>query len=143
VTSPIDMNNPPDPRDLPRYSVTDAAHYLGISRSTLGRWILAGLVRSQAKPRRLSFRDLVVADARVRRGTSSSLIGRGAGGSASIVIDPRVSFGRPVISGTGIPVAVIAGRFRAGESIAAIAEDYRQPEASIHAAIRASIPAMS
>lgn len=41
-----------------------------------------------------------------------------------VVIDPCVSFGRPVLVGTGIPTAVLAERKLAGESIEEIAEDY-------------------
>jgi uncharacterized protein (DUF433 family) len=40
-----------------------------------------------------------------------------------IVVDPEVTFGRPRIAGTGIPTEVIADRYRAGESMNAIAED--------------------
>ena len=47
----------------------------------------------------------------------------------SVVIDPRLSFGRPVMVGTGVPVEEIVGRHKAGESIRALAEDYdRRPE---------------
>ncbi len=41
-----------------------------------------------------------------------------------IVIDPNVAFGRPVIVGTGIPLEVLADRYRAGESVELLAEDY-------------------
>lgn len=41
-----------------------------------------------------------------------------------IAIDPRVAFGRPVIQRKGISTAAIADRIDAGESIAAVAEDY-------------------
>ena len=39
----------------------------------------------------------------------------------AIVIDPRISFGRPVLAGTGIPTAIIAERYKAGEAIGALA----------------------
>jgi len=42
----------------------------------------------------------------------------------TVVIDPRISFGRPVLVGTGIPVEVIADRFKAGDSIGHLSEDY-------------------
>jgi uncharacterized protein (DUF433 family) len=42
-----------------------------------------------------------------------------------VSVDPRVSFGRPVLIDTSIPVEVIVGRFRAGESIEGLARDYR------------------
>ncbi len=34
-----------------------------------------------------------------------------------VVIDPRVSFGRPVLVGTGISTAILAERYKAGDSI--------------------------
>ena len=42
-----------------------------------------------------------------------------------IVIDPNISFGRPVIAGTRIPTQVLAERHQAGESVELLAEDYR------------------
>ncbi|MBI5432706.1 MAG: DUF433 domain-containing protein [Planctomycetes bacterium] len=42
----------------------------------------------------------------------------------SVVIDPRVQFGRPCLRDTGIPTEVVNERFLAGESPAAIAVDY-------------------
>lgn len=41
-----------------------------------------------------------------------------------IVIDPNISFGRPIIAGTRIPTGVVAERYKAGESVEALAEDY-------------------
>jgi uncharacterized protein (DUF433 family) len=41
-----------------------------------------------------------------------------------IVIDPRIAFGQPVIVGTGIRTATIAERYKAGESIEELADDY-------------------
>jgi len=41
-----------------------------------------------------------------------------------IVIDPNISFGNPSISGRGISTKILAGRFKAGESILSITEDY-------------------
>ena len=43
----------------------------------------------------------------------------------SIRIDPRVRFGQPVISGTGIPITCVQDRIRAGEKPEDIAVDYR------------------
>ena len=61
---------------------------------------------------------------------------RTADAPKTVVMDPRVSFGRPVLTGSGIPTAVIADRFRAGESIASIAGDYDRTKAEIEEAIR-------
>ena len=58
-----------------------------------------------------------------------------------VVIDPRVSFGRPVLVGTGIAVDLIAERYRAGESIAELADDYGREETEIEEAIRARVQA--
>ncbi len=52
-----------------------------------------------------------------------------------LTIDPRVSFGRPVISGTGIPTDVIAELYDAGDSIDDLAEEYDCQSKLIHAAI--------
>jgi uncharacterized protein (DUF433 family) len=53
-----------------------------------------------------------------------------------IVIDPFISFGRPVIAGTGIPTAVLAQRSFAGESPDELAADYGRERAEIEEAIR-------
>lgn len=59
----------------------------------------------------------------------------------SIVIDPSISFGRPVITGTGIPTAIIAERYKAGDSIASLAKDYAQDKAKIEDALRCELRA--
>ncbi len=54
----------------------------------------------------------------------------------SIMITPVISFGKPVIAGTGISTAVIASRFHARESIRDLAEEYGRPIGEIEEAIR-------
>jgi uncharacterized protein (DUF433 family) len=39
---------------------------------------------------------------------------------APIVIDPRVAFGRPVLTGRSVPTAILADCFKAGVSIEAL-----------------------
>lgn len=56
----------------------------------------------------------------------------------SIVVDPRRAFGRPAIAGTGIPVAIIAKRFRAGDSIEHLARDYDLAPELVEDAVRAA-----
>lgn len=56
-----------------------------------------------------------------------------------VVIDPYVSFGRPVLVGTGIATAIIAERFEAGESIAELADDYGLQSRDIEDAIRCEL----
>ncbi len=57
-----------------------------------------------------------------------------------VMIDPEVEFGRPVLTGTGIPTLVIADRYKAGDSIAELARDYDRPEEDIEEAIRCELP---
>lgn len=45
-------------------------------------------------------------------------------GFNKIAIDPRVSFGRPVVVSRGVSIAAIVGRIDAGELIADISADY-------------------
>lgn len=56
-----------------------------------------------------------------------------------VVIDPYVAFGRPSIAGTRITTATIAERFRAGESVQALAEDYGRNADQIEEAIRCEL----
>jgi uncharacterized protein (DUF433 family) len=42
-----------------------------------------------------------------------------------VSVDPRVAFGQPVLASTRVPVDVIFDRFRAGDSLDHLAEDYR------------------
>lgn len=53
-----------------------------------------------------------------------------------IMIDPKISFGRPILVGTGISTTVLAQRFEAGESMDELAHDYGRPRAQIEEAIR-------
>jgi uncharacterized protein (DUF433 family) len=57
----------------------------------------------------------------------------------TVVIDPQVSFGRPVIAGTGIPTAVLAERFKAGDQPPDLAKDYGASEEAIWDAIRCEV----
>jgi len=56
-----------------------------------------------------------------------------------VVIDPRISFGRPVLAGTGIPTAMIAERYKAGESVDELAKDYGRDRLEIEEAIRCEL----
>jgi len=57
----------------------------------------------------------------------------------AVVIDPYVSFGRPVLTGTGVPTAVIADRYKAGECIESLADDYGRDRLEIEDAIRSEL----
>jgi uncharacterized protein (DUF433 family) len=56
-----------------------------------------------------------------------------------IAMDPYLSFGRPVLEGTGITTAIIAERYKAGESIEELAHDYECPPPAIQEAIRCEL----
>ena len=52
-----------------------------------------------------------------------------------IVIDPRISFGRPVVLRKGISTSTIAERVDAGESVKEIAADYDLEPSEIEQAV--------
>lgn len=58
---------------------------------------------------------------------------------APVEIDPRVAFGRPVLVGRGVPTAVLADRFKAGDSLTDLAEDYGTSAQDIEEAIRCEL----
>jgi uncharacterized protein (DUF433 family) len=53
-----------------------------------------------------------------------------------ISISPTVSFGKPVLAGTGISTSVIVGRFNARDSVADLAREYEVAPAVLEDAIR-------
>ena len=55
------------------------------------------------------------------------------------MIDPRVSFGRPVIAGTGIPTAVLAEQFKAGDTVPVLAKESGADEEAVWDAIRCEL----
>jgi uncharacterized protein (DUF433 family) len=57
----------------------------------------------------------------------------------AIVIDPQRSFGRPVLDRLGATTNVIAERYKAGDSIAKLMEEYGGEEADIEEAIRCEL----
>jgi uncharacterized protein (DUF433 family) len=57
----------------------------------------------------------------------------------AIVIDPLVSFGRPTLARSGVATAVIAERYKAGESVEELAADYRRERLEIEEAIRCEL----
>lgn len=57
----------------------------------------------------------------------------------NIVIDPFISFGRAVISGTGVSTKIVAERFVGGESADELAQDYACAREKIEEAIRCEL----
>ncbi len=58
----------------------------------------------------------------------------------SVFIDPRYSFGRPVLARIYIPTSAIADRYKAGESIKELVSDYECEQLDIEEAIRCELP---
>ena len=56
-----------------------------------------------------------------------------------ISLDPRVRFGRPVIVETGIPTEEVAERFRAGDTVQQLADEYGRRSQEIEEAIRCEL----
>ena len=56
--------------------------------------------------------------------------------AGDVVIDPRFSFGRPVLDGYGLRTAILAERFYSGESVEALAKDYGVPSEVVQNALR-------
>jgi len=54
----------------------------------------------------------------------------------TVVVDPFVSFGRPILAGTSIPTIAVAERYKAGETIESLALDYECSSIQIEEAIR-------
>jgi uncharacterized protein (DUF433 family) len=52
-----------------------------------------------------------------------------------VMIDPMVSFGRPILKDSGILSSVLAGRYRAGDSLAVLARSYGRAESEIKEAV--------
>jgi len=59
---------------------------------------------------------------------------------AIVVIDPKISAGRPVLKGSGVATEVIAERYKAGDSIGDLARDYGRSPEEIEEAIRCEFP---
>jgi uncharacterized protein (DUF433 family) len=56
-----------------------------------------------------------------------------------IVIDPYVSFGRPAIARRGIATSIVAERYKAGESIDELAQDYDCERGQVEEAVRVEL----
>jgi uncharacterized protein (DUF433 family) len=61
----------------------------------------------------------------------------------TIQMSPNVAFGRPVLANTGIATEVIAGRFRARDSVSELAEEYGVPISMIEDAVRWELPQLN
>jgi uncharacterized protein (DUF433 family) len=71
------------------------------------------------------------------------IVGEDAQEPRSIQMSPNIAFGRPVLARTGIATDVIAGRFRARDSIADLAEEYGVEAAMIEDVVRWELPQLN
>lgn len=56
-----------------------------------------------------------------------------------VVVDPTIAFGRPVLAGRSVPTAVLADRFKAGDTLLQLAEDYDTSTQNIEEALRCEL----
>ena len=56
-----------------------------------------------------------------------------------VTMDPRVEFGRPILKVSAVRTSVIADRYKAGESIADLADDYGEDPLNIEEAVRCEL----
>jgi uncharacterized protein (DUF433 family)/DNA-binding transcriptional regulator YiaG len=99
--------------------------------SAAGQLVMRGILSAYLK--RLEREDLVVA--RLYPFTRS----RETDGPKLVLIDPRHSFGRPVLARARIATAVIAERYKAGESIDDLADDYACERLEVDEALRCEL----
>lgn len=59
--------------------------------------------------------------------------------ATNVVIDPLMSFGRPVLDGIGVRTSILAERFKAGEMIDELAREYDAAPEAIQNAIRCEL----
>jgi uncharacterized protein (DUF433 family) len=64
---------------------------------------------------------------------------RGENSPRAIVIDPARSFGRPILDRLGVTTNVVAERYKAGDSIAKLIEEYGGSQTDIEEAIRCEL----
>jgi uncharacterized protein (DUF433 family) len=103
---------------------------------------------SASESGQLAMRDLIKARLRRIEHDASGLAARlypftrlaGLEQPKFVVIDPLVSFGRPTITGTGITTGILAERYKAGDSMDALADDYGCKRAQVEEAVRCELP---
>lgn len=61
------------------------------------------------------------------------------GSPRSVFIDPRISFGRPSLIKCNVPTAEILARYKAGDSVEMLAEDYGSDRLDIEEGLRCEI----
>lgn len=57
-----------------------------------------------------------------------------------VIADPRRAFGRPIFAKGGAPMDEVLNRFRAGEPLRSVADDFDLPQEDVEDVIRAALP---
>jgi uncharacterized protein (DUF433 family) len=102
---------------------------------------------SASESGQLAIRELIKARLRRIEHDASGLAARlypftrlnGSDQPKFVVIDPLISFGRPTITGTGITTSILAERYKAGDSMDALAEDYGCERSQVEEAVRCEL----
>jgi len=102
-----------------------------IDASAQGQIVMRKVVEAHLE--RLDWEDNVVS--RLYPFTRTS----GIDSPRSVLIDPRVSFGRPVLGTCRVETAVIAERYKAGDSIDSLADDYACERSEIEEGLRCEL----
>jgi len=111
--------------------VDQLGRLLNVSRE--GQFEIAGFLRDHLE--RIE-RDTAGLPIKLFPFTRSAVV---ASAPTPIEIDPRVAFGRPALRGKGVPTAVLADRFKAGDTLRELADDYGVETGEIEEAIRCEI----
>ncbi len=135
------------PIQVVREALTAAEETLNISRLLLSRDLLTGgqelflqrygMLLKLDRSRQIGMKQLLITHLnRVER--DEEMLPRklfpfipGFASSRAVVIDPRVSFGKPTVARSGISTQAIARRINAGESLRSVALDYAITENDI------------
>jgi uncharacterized protein (DUF433 family) len=106
-------------------------HLLNVSKD--GQFEMDGLLRTHLRRIEWDTRGVPIKLYPFTRKTAT------AESPAPVEIDPTVAFGRPVLKGRRVPTAVLADRFKAGDSVSMLAGDYETSTDQIEEAIRCEL----
>ncbi len=127
MTKTVDIYNGKDPLELPLFTYAEVARWLKMPPSTVIDRIKASRPYGE-KRKQVSFVELhklwIRRDAREDSFVYEDDLPAVYHPAKGVSIDPRVSFGRSCIVGTGTSTGVVACRVEAGETPQDVADDY-------------------
>lgn len=123
--------------DHPLADVDTHTDHVDVYVEYLGRLVNASSAQSELRPLVERYLERIDRDERGLARRLFPLTRDGTDpGPRLVVIDPCRRFGRPVLSTANVETSIIGERFRAGDSTALLAEDFRVPETAIEEALR-------